>query len=283
LSYGKANGWLVKMKQRPDDLPDYHNPPIDEVVIAVQFEPIKGFLESHIQEFWRTVRDDYPIAQIQPRLEGPIESLDEAPVGSVIQIPMGIPAQGRMWLINETDDFLIQVQNTRFMQNWRRRQGPYQHFELLHQMFWDNFRKFREYLNSQSLPQPVIQQVELTYLNWIPGSSSLADFFKPASGARIRVLETEREPQDQSWSARYLIPNDLELVQRLYVQCQPAIRTQPPYERGAQLALVFRVARIAGIEDSQVESVLDLARIIIVEAFTELTTESAQRIWDRFK
>jgi uncharacterized protein (TIGR04255 family) len=271
------------MKQRPDDLPDYHNPPIDEVVIAVQFEPIKDFLESHINGFWRTVRNDYPIAQNQPRLEGPVESLDEAPIGSVIQIPMGIPAQGRMWLINDTDDFLIQVQNTRFMQNWRRRQVPYQHFELLHQMFWDNFRKFREYLNSESLPQPVIQQVELSYLNWIPGSSSLADFFKPASGARIGVLGIEREPRDQSWSARYLIPNDLELVQRLYVQCQPAIRTQPPHERGAQLALVFRAARIAGIEDPQVESILDLARIIIVEAFTELTTESAQRTWDRFK
>ncbi|HME67289.1 MAG TPA: hypothetical protein VKG61_20545, partial [Streptosporangiaceae bacterium] len=80
---------MLAMKQRPDDLPDYHNPPVDEVVIAVQFEPIKGFLENHIQEFWRTVRADYPIAQIQPRLEGPIESLDEAPVGSVIQIPMG--------------------------------------------------------------------------------------------------------------------------------------------------------------------------------------------------
>lgn len=271
------------MKQRPDNLPDYHNPPIDEVVIAVQFEPIKNFADNNISEFWRLVRGDYPIAQSQPRLEGPIESLDEAPIGSIIQIPVGISAQGRMWLISETDDFLIQVQNTRFMQNWRRRQAPYQHFELLHQMFWDNFGKFRGYLTSGNLPQPVIQQVELTYLNWIPGSSSLTEFFKPASGARIRLLGTEREPQDQSWSARYLIPNDLELVERLYVQCQPAMRTQPPYDRGAQLALVFRAARITGIDDGQVESILDLARIMIVETFTELTTESAQRTWDRFK
>jgi uncharacterized protein (TIGR04255 family) len=270
------------MRQRPDSLPDYRNPPIDEVVIAVQFAPIEGFSENNINEFWRTVRERYPIAQNQPRLEGPIESLDEAPTAPVIQFQVPIPPQGRMWLISETDDFLVQIQNSRFMQNWRRRQVPYQHFDLLHEMFWENFRKFRSYLGSASLPQPIIQQAELTYLNWIPGSS-LPDFFRPASGARINVLGTEREPQDQSWSARYLIPNDADMVQRLYVQCQPAVRTQPPYERGTQLALVFRSARISGIEDSQVESVLDLARIIIVEAFTELTTESAQSAWERFK
>jgi uncharacterized protein (TIGR04255 family) len=190
--------------------------------------------------------------------------------------------QGRMWLISETDDFLVQVQNTRFMQNWRRRETPYQHFDQLHQLFWNNFRTFREYLMSKNLPQPKIQQAEVTYINWLP-DSSLTEFFLPARAVRIGILGTEREPQEQSWSARYSLPNNLEMVQRLYVQCQPAIRAQPPHARGAQFALVFRGARASGIEDSEVEDIVDLARVVIVETFTELTTESAQATWERFK
>jgi uncharacterized protein (TIGR04255 family) len=270
------------MKQRPANLPDYRDPPIDEVVIAVQFSPIAGFLEENIREFWREIQADYPVAENQPRLEGPIESLDEPPISQTVQVPIGVALQGRMWLISETDDFLVQVQNTRFMQNWRRRKTPYQHFDQLHQVFWNNFRRFREYLSREGLPEPVIQQAEVSYINWIP-NSSLTDFFRPASAGKISILGTEREPQDQSWSARYLIPNDLEMVQRLYVQCQPAVRAQPPYARGAQFALVFRGARPTGIEDRQVEDIADLARVVIVEAFTELTTESAQEAWERFK
>ena len=99
-----------------------------------------------------------------------------------------------MWLINDSDDFLIQVQNSRFMQNWRRRQVPYQHFELLHEMFWENLLKFRSYLDGAGFAQPVIQQAELSYINWIPGSS-LPDFFRPASGSRISVLGNATNPR----------------------------------------------------------------------------------------
>ena len=272
------------MKPRPENLPDYRNPPIDEVVIATQFPPIEGFLDSHIREFWREVKAEYPVAENQPRLEGPIESADEVLPASptTIQFPIGMASQGRMWLISESDDFLIQVQNTRFMQNWRRRQTPYQHFDQLHQTFWTNFRAFRRYLSNNNFPQPNIQQVEVTYINWIP-NSSLTDFFLPARSTRISILGAEREPQDQSWSARYSIPNDLGMVQRLYVQCQPAVRALPPNERGAQFALVFRGARESGIGDSEIEDIVDLARVLIVETFTELTTESAQTSWERFK
>jgi len=200
----------------------------------------------------------------------------------MIQIPVGIPAPVRTWLIADTDDFLIQVQDTRFIQNWRRREAEYEHFEKIHQLFWNNFRKFREYLDSAGLPQPQIQQVEVSYINWIP-DTSLIDFLRPASESKITLSGSEQEPEDQSWSARYLIQNQAEMVQRLYAQSGPAVRAQPPHAKGAQFALVFRGARETGIEDSEAEDVIYAARIIIVEAFTELTTDSAQAAWERFK
>lgn len=124
------------MKQRPPDMPDYNRPPIDEVAISVQFPPIDDFAETNIREYWREeVQQDYPIAERQPRLEGPIESPDPAPTASVLQVPIGIVPQGRMWLISESDDFLIQIQNTRFIQNWRRRKAAYEHFDQIHELF----------------------------------------------------------------------------------------------------------------------------------------------------
>lgn len=127
-----------------------------------------------------------------------------------------------------------------------------------------------------------MQQVEISYINWIP-DTSLIDFLRPAKETKITISGIEQEPEDQSWSARYLIPNDVDMIQRLYVQSLPAVRAQPPNDRGAQFALVFRGARITGIEDNQVEDVIDLARVVIVEAFTGLATDSAQATWERTK
>jgi uncharacterized protein (TIGR04255 family) len=271
--------WLT-MRERPENLPDYHHPPIDEVAISVQFPIIENLVENDLREFWRDVQQQYPLAESQPRLEGPIET--EEPVSRPPVLQLSVPSQGRLWLVSESDDFLVQVQNTRFIQNWRRRESEYQHFEQIHELFWQNFRKFRSFLDRKGFAQPRVEQVEVTYINWVP-RSSITDFFRPASAATVKIAGSEREPQDLNWNARYLIPHERNMVQRLYVQSQPAIRTQPPHELGAQFALVFRAAQGDGLEDDVIEDVVGFARVTIVEAFTELVTQAAQSAWGRFK
>lgn len=270
------------MTERPASLPDYHRPPIDEVVIAVQFPPIEGLDDALIREFWKMVRDEYPIAERQPRLEGAIESL-EPPQPMTIQIqPGAAQLHGRTWMISDNDDFLIQVQNTRFIQNWRRRQEEYGHFEEVRDKFWESFGKFQEYLRSQELLIPEIQQIEVTYLNWIP-ELPMSEFLRPAAAAPVQALGANHVPEEQSWFARYLIPNDLDVVERLYVQCAPAIRPQTPGVRGSQLGFIFRAARETGISADEVGALINIGRELIVEAFTELTTPSAQQGWERYQ
>jgi len=269
------------MTQRPENLADYRKPPIDEVAIAVQFPAIEGCSNERLREFWKTVRQDYPFVENQPRLEFPIES--PGPLESItvqLQISSASPLNTRMWLISETDDFLIQVQDTRFIQNWRHRSAEYPHFEQVRDLFWINFSKFREFLTKAGLPQPHIQQVEVTYINWV-SELSIAQFLRPASETAISVAGSMREPEEQAWSARYLIPNDLPVVERLYAQASPAARAQDPALRGTQFSLVVRAANIGGIADADAERLIDDARVIIVEAFTGLTTPSAQQSWER--
>lgn len=271
------------MTDRPVHLPDYRHPPIDEVVIAAQFQPIPDLTESHIRDFWKIVRGEYPIAEHQPRLEGPIES-SGPPEPFTLQFPSPgiIPPSQRTWMISEDDDFLIQVQNSRFIQNWRRRQNTYNHFEEIRDKFWDSFNKFRTFLSSLELPIPVVQQVELNYLNWIP-DIPMAEFFLPTAATVVTIDGAIREPEEQSWSARYLLGDSEGTIQRLYVQCLPAVRPLSPGERGSQLGLIFRTARAAGLSDEEIAESMDFGRAIIVETFTQITTPAAHEIWGRYK
>ncbi len=270
--------------ERPAGLPAYRNPPIDEVAISVQFPPIDDLSDDLIRKYWNTVRSDYPLAQPMPRLESPVESVEAPtpPIELQVQMPGMVPAPGRLWLVSETDDFLVQVQNSRFIQNWRRREAEYPYFESINDRFRDNYRKFQQFLTDMGLPVPQVQQVEVTYINWIP-NDPVTSFFKPAKYATIVASGEDLEPEEQNWIGRYLISNEAGLVRRLYVQCLPAIRPQPPAKRGTQFALTFRAARLDGFPDSEVAELIGSARTVIVESFTELTTDNAQESWGRFQ
>jgi uncharacterized protein (TIGR04255 family) len=271
------------MPERPSNLPDYRKPPIDEVVVGVQFRPVDGLTDDRIREFWKEVRDEYPISERQPRLEGPIDTLEPARQ-LVIQLPTPatVQSQLRMWMISDGDDFLLQVQSDRFIQNWRRRASDYGHFEEIRDMFWTNFGKFKSYLDSEGIPVPSVQQVEVTYFNWV-ADVSITDYLRPAQDTVISVSGIPHYPEEQSWSAKYLLGTDNGVVRRLYIQCVPAIRPQTPDVRGSQLALIYRATRESGLGDDELAALIDSARIMIVETFTALTTEAAHDIWEREK
>lgn len=269
------------MTERPPDLPDYHRPPIDEVAISVQFPPIGNFFDTHAGLFWQRVRSDYPKSETQPRIESPIESAES---GALLTVPFNFaPGQGRVWMISANDDFLIQIQNTRFVQNWRRRQAEYRHFEQIRDLFWRNFDEFMSFLADENLDQPSVQQLEVTYINWIPPDLAMSDFLRPGNAAQISLAGLGRYPDQQSWIARFSFPGTEDLIERLYVQCLPASRHDAPSVQGSQFALTMRMTRATGISTEELRNLIDAARITIVTAFTDLTTDRAHELWQQFQ
>jgi uncharacterized protein (TIGR04255 family) len=269
------------MAERPANLPDYSNPPIDELAIGVQFPSIEGMYDAHIGLYWQMVRDQYPRAESQLRVEAPIETSGTPPIQpSVVKLSIPTASQGRTWLISESDNYLIQIQNNRFVQNWRKRQAEYPHFEEVWEQFSENFRKFRELIKSEKLTGPVVQQVEVTYINWIPDIPA-SKFFKASQAAEISAYGRTHEAENQSFASRYDLNDDP--VERLYVQCQPAIRPEESNVQGSQFALTYRAARAEGLDENEIEIFANAGRIIIVNAFTELTTDEAQRNWGRLQ
>jgi uncharacterized protein (TIGR04255 family) len=269
------------MSTRPADLPDYRNPPIDELAIGVQFPAIENFYDTHVMLYWEKVRNDYPKAENQLRIEGPIESGEAQPVQPLqISFPLSVPSQGRMWFISEHDDYIIQVQNTRFVQNWRKRGTEYPHFEEVWGLFESHYDDFKGVLDENGLAQPATQQVEITYINWVAGLPP-SRFLKFGTETSVRAHGMTYDPEDQAFNLRYRLDSNGEVVERLYVQCQPATRPQEPDTKGAALILVYRAANPSGLTAQQVKEYANFGHTTIVNAFTDLTTPDAHKIWGK--
>ena len=89
---------------------DYKKPPVIEVLCGIVFETIRSFKAHHLGLFWQKVRDKFLVCEHAPRLEVAFESLDLANY---------LP---RVWFISEEQNMLIQLQDDRFLFNWRRMQ-----------------------------------------------------------------------------------------------------------------------------------------------------------------
>jgi uncharacterized protein (TIGR04255 family) len=264
------------------DLTAYAKPPIDEVVLGVQFPPIPRFSDAHAGLYWQRVRANYPQVQSQPRLEGSIESPGQ-PQPVRFEFPLGSPPQSRTWLIGDTDEYLIQIQNTRFIFNWRQRQkSPYPRFDALREQFVAHFEAFQALLHDEGLDQPEVQQVEVSYINWIVGMPPEV-FFAPARATELVTAIGKILPEDQNLGFRYLLEETDSSIKRLYVQCQSAFRQQAPTERGYQLSLVYKAAHPSGFGNNEISMLLEEGRVVAGSAFTELTTPEAHRIWEKYQ
>ncbi|MDQ6949738.1 MAG: TIGR04255 family protein [Actinomycetota bacterium] len=267
-------------------MPDYRRPPIDEVAIGVQFPVIPGFFDAHVGILWQSLRSTYPRVESHPRQEPPVEAFspNEGVLTAMqLQLISSQQVQGRTWLISADDSSLIQVQNTRFVHNWRHREGEYPHFDDIFAAFSDEYDSFSRMLASEGLAQPQIEQLELTYINWIEELTS-AQFFRPAEVAKVATPGVGPNPEDQTWLARYLARDGETPIGRLYVQCEPAVRVGPgPPSPGTQLALIYR-RPISGFGNpSEMLEHFEFGREAIVRTFTDLTTAEAHATWERFQ
>ena len=89
----------------------YENPPIDEIVCGISFDPIKELRSGHFGILWQKFRPDFPKVEDQiptgpiPREE--FENLDTLPLS-------------RVWFLHRDENEIIQVQRNCFLHNWRK-------------------------------------------------------------------------------------------------------------------------------------------------------------------
>lgn len=264
----------------PSPLPEFDHPPLDEVVIGVQFEPLQGFQTVHVGLFWSRIRDRYPFTEDQaPLVAQQAEPPDIQPVNQSLMFGTG-PFTPRCWFLDQTKNQLIQLQRDRFLRNWRQLQGtePYPRFTNLIQEFKRDWQTFSSFFQEERLGDPRVMQCELSYVNKIERGMGWQDFSDlPNVFSLLRRDDSAgflAAPELVSWQAKYKLPDGRG---RLHVEMNPVFRSRD-MKLGLSLNLTARGAPAGGSYE-QVFAWFDLAHEWVVRAFHELTTPKMHEIW----
>ena len=110
----------ISSPSRPGDLPDFKNPPVNEVVLSLQFASIPAFRSAHIGLFWEKIRQEYPKVSEQPPLQATFETFGVIPANppSLFQIETLLsPPMPRFWFEEQDGNELLQIQQDRIIHN----------------------------------------------------------------------------------------------------------------------------------------------------------------------
>ena len=265
--------------------PDFEEPPVVETVLGIEFTPLEEWSLPHFGLYWTEIRDKYKQVDVQPPLASTIEHF--GPEQRPAQVPtfelIGDPAStARCWFVDETERRLLQVQNGRFILNWRKVQEAdvYPHYPALRKDLLDEWKRFGDFLAKNNLGQPRVVQCEVTYVNHlIQGKGwrtfgDLPNVIPSWSGEHSDDFLPKQEAV--ALNVRYLMPQNRG---RLHVALQRAIRKTDAQEI-IQLNLTARGAPRSSTEEDMI-AWLDLGRDWVVRGFTSFTSRAMHAIWRR--
>lgn len=265
---------------RPSDLPDFERPPVVEVALSVQFEPV-ALETKHLALLWEKCRKEFPEWHDQPPI---VPSFEMFGPGFLNARFRSVPLP-RALFRNAGGTQLKQYQADRFVRNWTKADAApeYPRYERIREAFADDLRALSAFLGEQSLGNLVPNQCEVTYVNLIPladgAAGTVSDVISPWSGSYSDSFL--REPEATEVAAHFVIaqPGQPEPVGRLHVQ--GALVTYRNTERPAlQLTLTARGQPIgAGVDG--VLAFLNLGREYIVKGFASFTKPQMHQSWGR--
>ena len=270
----------------PFGLPDFHEPPVAEVVLSLQFEPISSLTTAHIGLLWQRYRDRFSVIEEHPPLPPRFERFGPPSPPRVSVSVEDKPPAPRVWFLNEQKTELVQVQNDRFAHNWRKvgRGQAYPRYERVRDLFREEVSNFEQFITDEDMGGLAVNQCEVTYVNHIEQSDAwerhgqVERLFRNWSPLSSGVFLPEPEDVFLRWRFCIRSKNDT-AVGRLHVVAQPswnASDMKPVWlmnltARGTPLG-----TGIGGAFDF-----FDLAREWIVRAFADLTTQAMHHSWER--
>ncbi len=226
--------WDTNMAEFPRfSLSDFHNPPVVETVLSAQFDRLPAMRLVHFGLFWQKMKDRFPETEEKPALTQIVERFPDplAPGGRVRFEALELPELPRLWLLNKGRTEMIQVQNDRFIKNWRKQSeaDPYPHYEpVIKPAFERDFQDFQSFLAEESLGAARVNQCEVTYVNHIisgEGWNRFAEIDRVFTFWNQIATPVPGNAEDLSLHLRFVIPNEESRpIGRLHVDVQPAFQ-----------------------------------------------------------
>ncbi len=266
-------------------LPSFAKPPVVEVVIGVQFTALPNYSNALAGWYWKTfLEPSWSVANEVPRLDDAFEVFDDAGRWSAKPqlIVSQAPRPERLHIANPETGRLIQVQDTRFLLNWRigANDQTYPTYRVLVNEFCAHLDNFRRFVKESGNAPLELNQWEVTYLNHIPKGDlwqsvsdwpQLLPFLKtPGEGARDQFLESFRG----EWALT--LPNK---EGRLHIALQHARTSTAPMQEIIFLQLMARGPMITQV----IHEDLEKGHCAVVKSFAEITSKEAHKNWGRIR
>jgi len=269
------------MTDQSSHLPEFENPPVAEVSVAVTFEPLDRLTAFEIGEAWHQIfEDELPQSQEQPPLLPQVEQFGKFATQPQVQIQLlPGPPTPRFWFVDASGSNLVQIQRDWFARNWRRTSPdePYPRFDAVRVPFKRDLERLATFIEEHKLGTFAPVQCEVTYINPIGLAdhaqvTSILRYWHDVDGHFLKA------PENIQANVRYLMTDDAgEPYGRLHVSVQPALRTTDD----APIYLLSLTAR--GKPTTQ--SITDVMNFVedghrwIVCGFADITTEEMHDLW----
>jgi uncharacterized protein (TIGR04255 family) len=272
------------MMERPAHLPDFDAPPLTEVALSLQFQPIArlgfvdlGPLSDQFRPYFERVEYHPPLAPVFETF-GLRQGIAQA-----LQINFGVGGLTlpRLWLLDKAGNEVLQFQNDRLVHNWRKIEvgNIYPRYEQIRERFESEVQTLSSFLSQRELGALVPTQCEVTYVNTI-GVVGAGDPTHKVFKAWTVISDAHLgEPEDVAITARFVISNSAkEPIGRIIAQSSPGLNAagQPV----VQLTIIGRGPPAQPTLEAAFQF-MDIARERVVCAFAELTTEEMHKLWKR--
>ncbi len=264
-----------------EHLPDFDDPPVVETVLSAQFDPLPLLQTAQLGLLWGEYRTAFPKTGEHAPLDPVIEQFPERPTGRMALRLQTFenPPIPRLSFANEQGNEMVQVQNDRFIKNWRKEghgeQYP-RYDKTIRPNFDRDYRIFLAFLGRNRFGTPRVNQCEVTYVNHIltgQGWEHYGEVDKLFTFWRPPDSTPPGPPEDLRLHARFIIPGESgRPIGRLHVDLQPAIRVSdnlPMY--------VLHLTARGQVGDGL--AFFDVGREWIVQTFNKLTAGSMHNIW----
>lgn len=266
---------------RSEGLPEFDQPPINEVVLGIQFNQPPTYNLILAAEVYRKFRARYPLIEEQGPLAPVFETFGGVPTGKQFSFElMSRPDHPRFWFLEPTGHELIQFQGNRFLHNWRQHdheQVPYPRYEKLRARFAGELAELNSVFLSEGAGELTVNQAEVSYYNRIYAELP-SEYPRPDHWLKFLNFG-EREPESFNGVYREIVrgPDDQPLA-RLHCEINSAVDSLG--RRMILLTLTFRGAP-QGDGLSEALDFLDTGSDMLVSTFARITTEEAHAKWQR--
>jgi len=269
-----------------EKLPSFEEPPVVEVLLTVQFEPLPKFSNAHLGLFWSEIgkehwpeSNDTPI--VPPTFEKFGEELTGGPQGT-LAVAYSQAGLSRSVFVNANKDRMLQIQNGRLIYNWIKTRGrPYARYNSIYREFENLLKKLISFCRKNSLGQFRPNQWEVNYINHMPCNTvwcAPADWTKVFRGNAVLPAVVRKATLESCyglWS--------YEIVPR---QGRLHVHLQSGKDNDSKDILVFSLLTRGPIQSRRTRNAvtairfsLDLGHKTIVNAFSDLTSEEAKSYW----